>query len=447
MAGPTKTKLIFTVRRSQAEVVRPAKPTPSETKPLSDIDDQVGLRFHIPVIHFYKHQPSMLGKDPVSIIRKAVAEALVHYYPLAGRLREFGSKLAVDCTGEGVLFIEADADVRLADFGDGLFEMIRPPFACVEELLFDVPGSSDVLDSPLMLIQVTRLRCGGFIFAIRILHCMSDALGLVQFLSAVAEITRGATTPSVAPVWERHILTRPHQNVSHTHHDQPPAPPSDFHHIAQRSFFFGPTEISALRHHHCRRYSRFEIVAACLWKCRTAALQPAAEEEMRMLCVVNARGKLVNPPLPGGYYGNAMAFPAVTARAGELCRNPLGYALDLARKAKSAHHMNSVADMALFAMTSKWTFMVSDVTWAGFSSVDFGWGEAVYAGPGEANVGPIGGVANFCVPGKNKEGEDGIVLAISLPAEAMERFEQELESLFKGALETRIKDHYIRSAL
>ena len=151
MAG-SAASLRFTVRRKAAELVAPAGPTPREMKRLSDIDDQDGLRFHIPVIQFYRRDASMSGKDPAAVVRDAVARALVHYYPFAGRLREIeGRKLAVDCTGEGVLFIEADADVSLEHFGDTL----QPPFPGLEELVFDVPGSSEVLGTPLLLFQVT----------------------------------------------------------------------------------------------------------------------------------------------------------------------------------------------------------------------------------------------------------------------------------------------------
>ncbi|OMO99206.1 Transferase, partial [Corchorus capsularis] len=148
--APPSTSLVFTVRRCKPELVAPAKPTPLEYKLLSDIDDQEGLRFQIPVIQFYKYNPSMQGKDPARVIKEALAQTLVFYYPFAGRLREGPHrKLMVDCTGEGVMFIEADADVTLEQFGDAL----QPPFPCLDELLCDVPGSGGVLNCPLLLIQ------------------------------------------------------------------------------------------------------------------------------------------------------------------------------------------------------------------------------------------------------------------------------------------------------
>uniref|UniRef100_A0A8R7VHD4 Benzyl alcohol O-benzoyltransferase n=2 Tax=Triticum urartu TaxID=4572 RepID=A0A8R7VHD4_TRIUA len=176
--------LSLRVQRKAVEPVRPAGPTPRELKRLSDIDDQDGLRFHNPIIQFYSRDASMSSRDPVVVVRDAVAKALVHYYPFAGRLRELeGRKLAVDYTGEGVLFIEANADVRLEHFGDAL----QPPFPGLEELIFDVPGSSEGLGTPLLLFQVTRLACGGFILEVRMMHTMADAPGMVQFPAAVAD--------------------------------------------------------------------------------------------------------------------------------------------------------------------------------------------------------------------------------------------------------------------
>jgi len=143
--------LEFTVRRCQPQLVSPAIPTPHEVKLLSDIDDQEGLRFHVPWIQIYRMQASMAEKDPVQVIRQALSQTLVFYYPFAGRLREGPHrKLMVDCTGEGVMFIEAHADVTLDEFGDSL----HPPFPCFHELLYHVPGSQQVTNTPILLVQV-----------------------------------------------------------------------------------------------------------------------------------------------------------------------------------------------------------------------------------------------------------------------------------------------------
>lgn len=132
-------------------LVAPAKSTPHEFKPVSDIDDQENLRCQFPTIHIYRKNPFLRGKILTQLIKHALGEALVFYYPFAGRLREWpGRKLVVECTGEGILFVEAEADIRLEQLGDAP----QPPFPCSDELLYDVPNSGDILNSPLLLIQV-----------------------------------------------------------------------------------------------------------------------------------------------------------------------------------------------------------------------------------------------------------------------------------------------------
>ncbi|XP_058086097.1 benzyl alcohol O-benzoyltransferase-like [Magnolia sinica] len=443
MASPPP--LLFSVKRHKPTLVAPSNPTPHEFKYLSDIDDQQGFRFQIPVIHFYRYNPSMRARDPAQVIRQAVASALVFYYPLAGRLREEGTgrKLVVECTGEGVLFIEADADVMLEQFGGAL----HPPFPCMEELLTEVPGSERVLHCPLLLIQVTRLLCGGFIFALRINHAISDATGLNHFLNAVCEMARGAPAPSLLPVWQRHLLSArspPRVTCVHREYDQVAetigafVPHDD---VLHRSFFFGPNEISALRKQvpsHLRTCSTVELLTACLWRCRTKAIGLDPDVEVRVLYIVNARNKY-RPPLPPGYYGNAIALPAAISPAGKLCKNPLGYAVELVKKAKSSvtdEYMRSVADMMvlkgrpLFTVTH--SFLVSDLTHILVGEVDFGWGKAVYKGPARGGVGTDPLVASFYVPLKNTRGEVGIMVPICLPRPAMDIFSAEIENIING---------------
>ncbi|KAH7843798.1 hypothetical protein Vadar_020848 [Vaccinium darrowii] len=435
--------LVFTVRRKTPELVAPAKPTPRELKLLSDIDDQQGLRFHIPVIQFYRNKDGSM-RDPVKVIREAIAKTLVRYYPFAGRLRELGAeqqrKLVVDCTGEGVMFVEADADVTMDDFGDQL----QPPFPCLDQLLYDVPGSGGVVDCPLLLIQVTRLKCGGFIVALRLNHTMSDAVGLVQIMKAMGEIARGADSISLQPVWQRDLLSaRDPPRVTCTHHEYDEVldtykgtiVPLDDDDMAHRSFFFGRKEVSTLRKfvppHLQDKCSTFDVLTACLWQCRTIALQPSPEEEVRIICIVNARG-IFNPPLPIGYYGNAIAYPVAITTAGKLCRNPLGYALELVRKAKAGvteEYMRSVADLMVIKGRPNFSvvrnsYLVSDLTRAGFRDVDFGWGKAAYGGPTHRGVG-----SSFYIPFTNKKGESGIVVPLRLPRPAMDRFMIQLQTM------------------
>ncbi|KAM0863917.1 hypothetical protein ACQ4PT_044279 [Festuca glaucescens] len=134
----------FTARRSKPELVVPARATPREVKSLSDIDNQPYLRLYATIIEFFRRRVPGAPEQRAasSIIKAAVAEALVYYYPVAGRLRKLpgGNQLVVDCTAEGVVFVEAYADVRLEDFGEPLV----PPYPCVDELICEAaPESGD----------------------------------------------------------------------------------------------------------------------------------------------------------------------------------------------------------------------------------------------------------------------------------------------------------------
>ncbi|KAK3441282.1 hypothetical protein EUGRSUZ_B01447 [Eucalyptus grandis] len=288
---------------------------------------------------------------------------------------------------------------------------------------------------------VTRLNCGRFIFAVRFNHTMSDGTGLVQFMKAVEEMARGADAPSILPVWQRELLDArdpPRITCTHREYDQVAntrgalIPLDD---LDLRSFFFGPTQMSALRNGlppHQRASSTFEILTACLWRCRTVALQPDPEEEMRVLCIVNARTKF-SPPLPAGYYGNAFAFSAAVTSAGKLCQNPLGYALELVKKAKAEvteESMKSLADLMVIRgrphFTKVRSFVVSDATKAGFGDVDFGWGKAVYGGPVRGTL-----LVSFHILFTNRQGETSILVPVCLPAPAMQRFVLELEASLK----------------
>ncbi|GAY42265.1 hypothetical protein CUMW_065470 [Citrus unshiu] len=393
----------FSVKRRAPELIGPAlAPKSHEVKQLSDIDDQQGLWFQVPLIFFYKNNPSpsMKGKDPVKVIKEALSRALVYYYPFAGRLREGSDgKLMIDCNGEGVLFTEADADFSLDQLGD---DEIKPPCPYLDELLYDV----------------TRLICGGFVLAFRGNHTMCDAFGFVQFLKAMEEMAwDNAKAPSLLPIWQRELLNaRNPPQISCVHHEYDQIDPikatlrtknpSDLDH---KSLFFGPKEIL----------------------CRTIALGLDPNEIVRVSFTFNIRGKRFNMQIPQGYYGNAFVFPAVCSRVDALCGSPLGYAVELVKEGKakvSEEYIRSVADLMVTRGRPVPTtmgdlyFIVSDTTRTGFEEIDFGWGKPVFAG--------IAGCALFIsfyvnYQKKKNDGECGIVVPIRLPFSAMERRSQE----------------------
>lgn len=225
------------------------------------------------------------------------------------------------------------------------------------------------------------------------------------------------------------------------------------------NYLTGPTEIAALRRfipQHLKS-STFEILTACLWRCRTIALQPDPEEIVRIMCIVNARS-LFNPSLPSGFYGNAFAFPIALSTAGKLATNPIGYALGLIKKTKSdvtQEYMASLADLMVLKgrphFTVVRTFVVSDVTRAGFADLDYGWGPPAYGGPAKGGVGAIPGVASFYIPFKNGSGDKGIVVPLCLPGNAMEIFVKELNKLLYEVSENQVaiseSSYFISSSL
>uniref|UniRef100_M1C8D6 Alcohol acyl transferase n=1 Tax=Solanum tuberosum TaxID=4113 RepID=M1C8D6_SOLTU len=129
----------------------------------------------------------MEGKDPAKFIEDGLSNTLVFYYPLAGRLIEGpNKKLVVNCNSEGIMFIEADANVEL----DKLGESIKLPCPYLDLLLHNVPGSDGIIGCPLLLIQVTRFTCGGFAVGFRLNHTMMDAYGFKMFLNALTAISK-----------------------------------------------------------------------------------------------------------------------------------------------------------------------------------------------------------------------------------------------------------------
>ncbi|MFS7908550.1 putative benzyl alcohol O-benzoyltransferase [Helianthus anomalus] len=279
-----------------------------------------------------------------------------------------------------------------------------------------------------MVIYVTRLLCGGFIFTSGINHTICDAIGNAQFLIALGEMAQGALEPSVLPVWQRELLyARDPPQITFPHPEYDDVVNTKDNHIfavnemADKSFFFGPTEMSALRRfvpENLDMCTTFEVLTACLWRCRTIALEPSPEEDMRLIFPINARDKF-NPRIPVGYYGNCIVLPCVVSKARDLINKPLGHALELIKKAKSSateEYVRSTVDLMVVKGRAQYkfdsTFVVSNL-WLAKDDKD------------------IPGVFSNCMPSTNEQGERGIVVIVGLPFPAMEKFVKQLNIMLE----------------
>jgi hypothetical protein len=123
---------VFAVTKVSEGPVRPSAETPSETLPLAWVDRYPTHRGLVESLHVYRDavpvptpaesrdaaaQEKKTTKPPAAVVRGALADALVHYYPFAGRIvdGEDAGRPAVLCSADGVYFVEATANCTLAD--------------------------------------------------------------------------------------------------------------------------------------------------------------------------------------------------------------------------------------------------------------------------------------------------------------------------------------------
>ncbi|KAJ8636229.1 hypothetical protein MRB53_010496 [Persea americana] len=311
---------VLSVSKLSEGMVVPCEVTPSGTLGLSLIDALPALRDKVRSLNVFRH-----GPNAATVIREALSKALVHYYPLAGRLVE-APLLQLACTAEGVWFVEASAQCNLEaiDYLDN--EILEWRL----QLLPQPPPEKDGFD-PLVLMQVTQFTCGGFVMGLQFSHCVCDGMGAAQFLKAVGEFARGIQFPTIPPAWCREALPPPplaHAAIP------PPLPDVEDRHISlgHANIDISPDLIARLKLQFLeltgKPCSTFEALAAKVWRCRAQAITynnfaaPATAADNNnnnkinggdatLAFFSNAR-RLVDPPLPQGFYGNCV-FPVAVS--------------------------------------------------------------------------------------------------------------------------------------
>lgn len=146
----------LTVKQGEPTLVPPAEETDKGFYYLSNLDQNIAVI--VRTIYCFKADDK--GNDTaVQVIKDALSKALVYYYPLAGRLTISPEmKLIVDCSGEGAVFVEAEADCDLKELGD----ITKPDPVTLGKLVYDIPGAKNVLEIPPITAQVSYKYFFGF---------------------------------------------------------------------------------------------------------------------------------------------------------------------------------------------------------------------------------------------------------------------------------------------
>ncbi|KAH0993427.1 hypothetical protein GBA52_004910 [Prunus armeniaca] len=438
-------------------VLKPSTPTLQGTLALSEWD-QVGTITHVPTIYFYKPDQTFAAQPDTiaNILKDSLSRALVPFYPLAGRLRWIGGgRLELHCNDMGVPFIEAESDSKLDDFGD------FSPSPEYDYLIPTVDYTLPIHELPILLVQLTRFKCGGLSLSLTISHAVVDGQSALHFISEWARLAKGEPI-GVMPFLDRKAFqdrTLPAGNtlgLDHSELDHPPLLLGESDNIEERKkkttvamLKLTKQQVEKLKRMANegndyknsgtkRAYTRYETVAGHIWRCASKARGHRNEQPTAMGVCVDSRSRM-QPPLPQGYFGNATFDVIATSLAGDLVSKPLGYASSRIKEAiekvtndyvlSAIDHFRNQPDLTRFqdlhALGSDQGPFYGNpnlgvVSWLTLPiyGLDFGWGKEIYMGPGPHDFDGD----SLLLP--SPDGDGSIVLALCLQVAHMDAFKK-----------------------
>jgi len=443
--------------------VKPMEPTKCGRVPLSEWD-QVGSITHVPIIYFYRTSQNFDLSPNCTIASKlkdSLSRVLVPFYPLAGRLHRIGNgRLELDCNEMGVQFVEAQSSLTLEDLGD------FSPSSEYQYLSPKVDYTLPIHELPLVIIQLTKFKCGGISICTAMSHAVVDGPSAFHFNYEWARLTRGETLQTV-PVFAPKMLrageppsvplTKCHV---HLEFEDPPLLLGQTNNSEERnkktavaSLKLSKFQVETLRKtaneswhkpSNGRAYTRYESVTGHVWR---SACKARGHKEKQLTAVgicVDTRSRLV-PPLPKEYFGNATLDVVGFSLARDLMSKPLGYASSRVRHAiekvndeylwSAIEFLKNQEDLSkfqdLYALgTDEEPFdgnpNLSVVSWLTLPvyGVDFGWGKELYMCPG-THMSPethSSDGESFLLPGP--DGDGSFVLSICLQVVHMDAFKK-----------------------
>ncbi|XP_047947441.1 shikimate O-hydroxycinnamoyltransferase-like [Salvia hispanica] len=426
-------KMKMEMKVKESAVVKPAPAKPRSTIWISNLDAILPENYHTRTHIFYR-PTAVPDFFDAAVLKAALARTLSEFYPVAGRLnKDAKGRIEIDCNGEGAAFVEAEVDADLNDLEDFA---PHPDFCLTPE----VDYSQGISSFPLLLVQVTRFKCGGVCLGVAMDHQVKDGISALHILKTWCDIARGLDI-GVLPYLDRRVLaarTPPQPKFNHVEFHPPPALKTHSNVSGTRFSMFPLTrdQLNILKascqedHGKTPPYTSFVALTGHVWRCICKARRLPKDQETKLTIIVDGRSRL-RLPLPPGYFGNAVFKASHIALSGEVESKPLNFTIGKIREAVSRmddEYLRSAIDYLEVEgglhPNARGTGLYKSpnlgiTSWARllFYEVDFGWGRPFYVGlgalPAEGHL--------IVMPTPVNDGS--LALAIVLPEEHMKVFE------------------------
>ncbi|XP_068646037.1 BAHD acyltransferase DCR-like [Aristolochia californica] len=397
--------------------------------------------FDLPYVTFFYNQKLLLYREVnyeemVEKLKEGLGVVLEYFYPLTGRLgRDDEGVLRIEKCGDdstGVEVIEALAeDVSVEELSEEK----------VSSLMEEIVPFSGILNvqgfhKPLLAVQFTKLK-DGLALGCAFNHVILDGTATWHFMTAWAEICRGADKISVLP-----FLDRTQARDTRVKLDIPEGlitgdvPVSVEPPLPERIFQFSDAAVEAIkstvnadRPEGTPPFSSFQCLGAHIWRAITRARGLKPDEFTVFTIFIDCR-KRVSPPMPDAYFGNLIQAIFTVTAAGLLLTHPPEFAAGMLQQVIASHDAKAItarseeweaapklfqyrdAGMNCVAVGSSPRFRVYDV--------DFGFGPPERVRSGRSNK--FDGMV-FLYPGR--AGGKSVDVEVSLTAEAMEKLEKD----------------------
>nr|XP_043608335.1 shikimate O-hydroxycinnamoyltransferase-like [Erigeron canadensis] len=417
----------------ESTMVRPAEETPRIKLWNSNVD-LVVPNFHTPSVYFYRPNGEANFFDS-KVMKDALSRALVPFYPMGGRLkRDEDGRIEIDCQGQGVLFVEAESDGVVDDFGD------FAPTLELRKLIPEVDYSLGIESYSLLVLQVTYFKCGGVSLGVGMQHHAADGASGLHFINTWSDMARGLDI-SMPPFIDRTLLrARDPPQPIFEHVEYQPAPPMKCADEAQSDetavsiFRLTRDQLNVLKAKskedgNTVNYSSYEMLSGHVWRsvCKARGLKD--DQDTKLYIATDGRARL-QPTLPQGYFGNVIFTTTPIAVAGDLQSKPTWYAASKIHDSlakmnndylKSAlDYLEQQPDLKALVRGAH-TFKCPNLgitSWARLPiyDADFGWGRPIFMGPGGISFEGL----SFVLPSPVNDGS--LSIAISLQAQHMKLF-------------------------